>query len=278
MLLRKFCLPRNFLRISRVLRPDLVNKNFQQVRFESIKTKKYREAEFLAQFVPNYWPNKNETILDDGFKIQNNYSDKSPEEMVKIFERLSLHCHAMDSSISEVQYDPIVNAVIEKMPEMTDDEVVKVLADLTRFPQSSSPRAHNYSELWNKIDDECWTRSKYWKFATLLKVMNAYYRLGINKVSAFNKKALLKIAGKIEHVPPRMLVEFMFYQSIIRHKEVSMYLIERRVKEFINEFDIDELGIIGLAFFKREAKILDSELLDKFYERVRLKFISAIKN
>lgn len=270
MLLRKFCLPRNIFQFSRVIRPDLVNKTFQQCRFQSIKRPIIRESQFLAQFVPNYFPDKKELILDDGFKIESDYSGRSNEELVQIFERLSFHCDAMQSLISEEKYDPIVNAVLEKLPEMSDEEVVKILADLTRFPMCPTPRAHNYSELWNKIDDECWTRSKHWRFPFLLKIMNAYYRLGINRISSFNTKALLKMASKSHLLSPRMLVELMFYQSIIRHEDVPMYTIEAQVMKSLDEFNIDELGIIGLAFFKREAKILNTGLLTKFYWKVRL--------
>lgn len=268
MFLRKFCLPRNFSQFSRVFRPDLVNKTFQQCRFESVNRPIIRESQFLAQFVPNYFPEKKEVILDDGFIIESDYSGRSKEELVQIFERLSYHCSAMESSISEEKYDPIVNAVLAKLPEMSDDELLKILVDLTRFPLCKTPRAHNFSELWNKIDDECWDRSRRWRYPLLLKIMSAYYRLGLNRISSFNTKALLRMSAKCDQLSPQMLVELMFYQSIIRHEDVPMYTIEAQVSKSFNEFNIDELGIIGLAFFKREAKIVNVGLLIKFYWKV----------
>jgi hypothetical protein len=219
--------------------------------------------------VPNYFPEHKTVILDDGFKIESDYSGKSTEEMVQTFERLSYHCNAMQSLISEEKYDPIVNAVIQKLPDMNDEEIVKVFVDLTRFPLCITPRAHNYADLWNKIDDEFWERSKYWRFPLLLKIMSLYYRLGLNRISAFNTKCMLKMARKIEEMSPQMLVELMFYQSIIRHKDVPMYTIEKQVMNLFDQFNIDELGIIGLAFFKRESKILNPQLIDKLYEKVR---------
>lgn len=268
MLLRRVCLPRNFLKLSRYLRPDLGIKSVQQCRFESSQKPVVRESNFLSQFLPNYWPEPNEKYLNEEFcKIEDDYSKKSTEEVIKAFESLSYHCQTIQSYISEEKYNPLVNAVLEKLPDMTDEELIKILFDLTRFPRAS-PRSHNFSELWNKIDDECWIRSKNWRFPLLLKVMNAYFRLGINKISAFNTKAMLKMSAKLDKIPSKMLVEFMFYQSIIRHKEVPMYTIEARVNELFNEFTLDEIGIIGLAFFKREAKILNNSLLDRFYEKV----------
>lgn len=153
---------------------------------------------------------------------------------------------------------------------MTDDEVIKVLVDLTRFPALKSPKSRNYSELWNSIDQECWNRSRHWRYPLLLKIMNAYYRLGINRISQFNRKALLKMSGKIDQLEPQALVEMMFYQCIIRNQEVPMYTVEARLPELIRDLSVNEIGIIGLAFFKRESKIYNTLLLDMIYERVSM--------
>lgn len=150
-----------------------------------------------------------------------------------------------------------------------------MLVDLTRFPKLPSPKSRNYSELWNAIDHECWERSKYWRFPLLLKVMNAYYRLGINRISNFNRKALLKMSSKIDKLEPQALVEMMFYQCIIRSQEVPMYTIEARLVEIIRDLTLNEIGIIGLAFFKRESKIYNTKLLDMMYERVSIDILSS---
>lgn len=113
---RKVCLPRNFFQISRILRPDLVHKTLQQIRHDSTNSPIFKESQLLSQFVPNYWPEKNFVQLDDNFKIENDYSDRTTEEVLQAYERLSYHCNAMDSPITEEKYDPLIKAVIDKLP------------------------------------------------------------------------------------------------------------------------------------------------------------------
>lgn len=269
MLLKRVCLLRNFPNLKYAARPNLVFNYHLPCRWLATERKRVGETQFIAQFVPNYMPKGKDILLDDGFEIENDYSNRTTDEVVGVFEKLSHYCASMQSSISEEKYDPIVKAVIQKLPDMNDEELMKVLVDLTRFPHPSSPKERNFSELWNCIDDQLWLKLNYWKFPDILKAMNAYYRLGMNKISPFNSKAILKITRKVEDLPPSMLVEAMFYQSIIRHDDVQMYNVESRFYQIIDELDINEIGIMCIAFFKREAKILNEKLLSRIYQRVR---------
>lgn len=261
----------NFRQISRVLRHNLLTNRSQRCsQLSSVPLTKLRrsnESSFIAQFVPNYIHNEKFILDQNAFKIEENYSNKSKDELINIFEELTYHCAKMESNITEGKYLPIIEAVTQNFSEMTDDEVVKVLVDLTRCP-SLPARDAKFNYIWRKFDDECWERCKYWKWPQLLKVTNVFYKLGINRNSHFTHKALIKLSRKIELLPPRILVEMMFYQSIIRHKDVPMYNIETRFNEVLGDLSLDEIGIICLAFFKTESKILNSELINKIYERV----------
>ena len=76
------------------------------------------------------------------------------------------------------------------------------------------------------------------------------------------------MSRKVDVMEPRMLVEMMFYQSIIRQKDVPMYNIEARFAQILDELTIDEIGIVCLAFFKREAKLLDNVCINNIYMKV----------
>lgn len=270
MLLRKFKIS-SFSQISRLLTPNLILNTNQQCHWVSSTKELKNETQFIAQFVPNHIPKPKSFLKDDeNFSLENDYSNKSIDELIGEFEKLSDYCTAMDSSISEEKYDPLVNSIINKIPDMNDEEVMSVLTSLTKFPRANTPRDRNYRELWNAIDYAFWYKCKYWKAPELLKAMNAFYRLGINKISKFNNKAIIKLSRKVELMDPRMLVEMMFYQSIIRHKEVPMYNVENKLKKVFYKLNLDEIGIIGLAFFKRESKLLDSELIEMFYNKVKI--------
>lgn len=268
MLFRRVCLLRYFSYLKYVTRPHLATYHLSQCRWLATEGKRLGETKYIAQFVPNYMPNRRDWLLDDGFEVEADYSNRTTDEIVGVFEKLSHYCAAKESKISEEQYDPIVKAVIQKLPDMNDEELMKVLVDLTRFPPNATPRDRNFSDLWNSIDDQLWAKLKHWRFPEILKAMNAYYRLGINKISPFNNKGILKITRKVNDLPPSMLVEAMFYQTIIRHEEVPMYNVEKRFDQILDKLDLNEIGIMSIAFFKREAKILNIDLLSRIYQRV----------
>ncbi|KAL7029788.1 hypothetical protein ACKWTF_006367 [Chironomus riparius] len=226
-----------------------------------------RESQFISQFVPHYGQ-KDKFILNQNiFKLEDDYKEKTADQISNVFEELSYECEQTESSLTEGKYDKIIDAVIQKLPEMNDDQVVKVLVDLYRFPQLDY-KSSKYHELWNAIDSECWERSRHWRYQQLLKVMNAWYRIGITKNSKFNHKALMKLSRRLDELPPRVLVEMMFYQSIIRHKDVPMYYVESRLEKILDDLTIDELGIVCLAFFKTESKLINGALMNRIYRRV----------
>jgi hypothetical protein len=219
--------------------------------------------------VPNYYK-KEKFILDSSnFDIsETNFSSKTADEMVKIFEDFTHYCAKVNANISDERFDLIVMNVIEKLKDMRDVEIIKVLVDMQRIPVGNI-RDRNFLQLWNALDDECWTRSRNWHSIDMLKVLNAFFQLGIVKPSNYNHKALLKICRKIEELKPRIFVEMMFYQSQVRSKEVPMYNAEARFMKIFNEFNIDEIGIICLAYFKTETKLKDNLLISKIYKKVK---------
>ncbi|KAG5684956.1 hypothetical protein PVAND_014162 [Polypedilum vanderplanki] len=276
---RKVCLQNNFSKFSLLFRSNLLIEHNQKcVQASTIiptEKKKIRESVFLAQFVPNY-VKEERLILDQNiFKIEENYNDKTPSEIVDIFKELSYHGLKMEKRVMDPEFEPIIKAVIENIKKMTDEEIVQILVDLTRF-HGTPPGEPKYYEFWSQIDDNCWDRYRTWKWPMLLKVMNVFYKLGINRSSKYCHKALIKLSRKIDLLPPRILVEMMFYQSVIRHKDVPMFDVEVRLNQVIDDLTVDEIGIVCLSFFKTETKIRDQNILIKIYKRV-IEEISEIK-
>lgn len=275
-MLRKVCLYRNLSRFSSFLRSDLLSRQAQNAYCTSLEQKN-TERNFIAQFVPNYSPPNKTFIRGDLVKFENDYSGKEAGELVFIFENMSHYCDAMGESIADEKYTPIVKALIKNLPEMTDEEVKRVLINLTRFPPPKTVREANFEDLWSGIDEECWRRCSHWKMQELLRTMHSFYRLGLSRFSKFNHKAILKMTTKIMKLDAPLLVEIMFYQTIIRHKDVPMYNVEARFMELFDQLSLVEVSIICLAFFKREAKILNTDLLDKIYNKVSSLFSTFSK-
>lgn len=267
------CLSRNFNKILRFWGLNSSQKQLQQWRWVSsipeTKVVRGRESQFISQFVPHYAQKEKFILNQNIFKLEDDYKEKSADQISDVFEELSYECEQNGNSLTDGKYDKIIDSVIHKLPEMNDDQVVKILVDLYRFPLLDY-KSSKYHELWNAIDSQCWERSRHWRYQQLLKVMNAWYRIGITKNSKFNHKALMKLSRRLDELPPRVLVEMMFYQSIIRHKDVPMYYVESRLENVLDDLTIDELGIVSLAFFKTESKMINGALMNRIYRRVSL--------
>ena len=265
-----------FNQFSRVSRHNSSFKEIQTCRWMCTipkpKVIRGKEAMFIAQFVPQYIQKQKFLENQNIFTVEENYQQKTSDEICNVFEELSFYCEHANESLTDGKYDNIIDSLISKLPEMNDEQIVKILVDLYRFPLLDY-KSQKYTELWNSLDDQCWERSKYWRWAQLLKVMNAWYQIGITKNSKFNHKALMKLSRKLDEIPPRVLVEMMFYQSLIRHKDVPMYYVESRLEKILDDLTIDEIGIVCLAFFKTESKLINGALLNRIYQRVSFNFL-----
>lgn len=100
----------------------------------------------------------------------------------------------------------------------------------------------------------------------LLRVCNLWFNLRLSKVGQFTGKALGKICRRVDKLPSKALVETCFYLTQWR-KELPMISIESRFSQIFDELNIDEIGIVCLAFFKTESKLQRNELIDKLYDK-----------
>lgn len=272
---------KNLNQFSRVLRHNGCQKQLQRVRWmctiPETKVVRGKESQFIAQFVPHYVPKEKFIKEHRVFTVEEDYGSKTADEISDTFEELSYYCQSINGNLTDGKYDKIIDSLISKLPEMNDEQVVKILVDLYRFPVLDY-KSNKYTDLWKSIDDECWERSRHWKWLQLLKVMNAWYQIGITKNSKFNHKALMKLSRKLDELPPRVLVEMMFYQSIIRHKDVPMYYVESRLEKVLDDLTVNELGIVCLAFFKTESKLVNGAVLNRIYQKVRYYFTAFNSN
>lgn len=69
---------------------------------------------------------------------------------------------------------------------------------------------------------------------------------------------------------PKQLVQMMFYANTSRKfsPTISMFDIEQEICSYYNDFNIKELGIVALGFFKTQTPIRNQELVSKLYNSV----------
>jgi hypothetical protein len=224
------------------------------------------ETKFNYDFIRKHEPIKYfEEESANSFKLEESYDDKSCDEMVRAFEALSYHCEKTESLLSDDEYDKFVKVLIEKSNEFNDEQLIKVLSDLERFPNKNY-FTKNLSELWIRLDGICTRKTSDWNQTMLLKVCSLMLRLNLTKTGDFTRKALIKICRRCDRLSAKDLVEAMFYQTICR-KDINMLDVEGRFLTLFKEFNINEIGIICLAFFKTEKRMSTNLLIDKIYDK-----------
>lgn len=237
---------------------------------------KAEETDFISKFVRTY---KNSEISEckQTFKLQENYKEKSTEDLISDFEALSHYCIETETFISDDAYDGFVKALSQRVPKLNDDQLTEVLTHFARFPPTPSGFSKNFHELWLALDEKCVERTvKEWKHPMILKVCNLWYKLNLSKIGDFTGKGITKVFRRVDRLTPSALVEAMFYLTVCR-KKIPLSNVESRFLEVFDELSIDEIGIICLAFFKTESRIGTVDLIHKLYRKT-LKEIDNIQD
>ena len=95
--------------------------------------------------------------------------------------------------------------------------------------------------------------------------------LNLSKVGSFTGKAITKICRRVDRLSSKHFVETMFYLTICR-KDVQMIDVESKFFKIFKEFNINEIGVICLAYFKTETRMRTFELIDRIYEKLIREF------
>lgn len=263
-----------FLNLSRILTPKIRRISARQwIHIPATTCAKLypnTETNFTYKFVQKYEtiePSKEDVNKHVNFVLENSYSDKSAGEIVDAFEGLSYHCMRTGDCISNDIYDELVKEVIKRLDEVSDEQLLGVLQNLKRFPETENPQTKNFYLLWRNIDDVCYNRASSWKDPMLLRVCNIWFQLYLSRLGTFTRKAVVKVTRKIERLDAKTFVEVMFYLSLTRTPAVDMVLAEKHFMTVLHQLSLNEIGVVCITYFKTQTKLKSGELLEALYRR-----------
>lgn len=261
----------NLTRLSRVLTPILRLKQTEKFLHTTNRclVKKYQNVEndFAYNFLKKHAivEEKSDSSLSE-FKLEENFANKTSIELIECFENLSHHCSITESCISNDKFDSFVKELIKIIPQLNDEEIIRVLSDLSRFPPTPNAHSKNFYNLWSELDVVCNERIKLWKFSELLRVAQLWYTLGLCRTGEYTWNAIRKISRRFHKLTGKQLVETMFYLNLCR-KSLQMFDIEAKFLEVLDELNINEIGIVSIAFFKTESKIRNFKLIESLFHK-----------
>ncbi|KAM3968289.1 FAST kinase domain-containing protein 5, mitochondrial [Aphomia sociella] len=211
---------------------------------------------------------ENVPISEEHFRIliQENWSNKTPNELFDCFPLLGVYCSQNGLCISNKMFDSFIDHLTDNIKLATDKQLEILFYSLCKWPETESIRTRNYIEVWAALDEECMNRMRQWNLDQLLSFIALFYMLNVTRVSDFSLKSLRKLATKSKQLTTSQLVQTMFFIGVVRKPPFDMHFLEVHFDNMFSECSVDDLAIISMGFFKSKTPLRSMELVSKIID------------
>lgn len=200
--------------------------------------------------------------------LEENWTDKKPEEVIAAFEKLSDYAYCNKYKIDSNQLDAFIDALADNMDEFNDDQLDSVCRNLMKWPQTESVAVRNYIEVWGSLDDVIMKKLTNWDIEKVLMFADNLYNLHLVRRSDFMWKALNKAIGKVMKLSPQQLVQSMFYVATYRRSMKNIFDFEIQFGRLFDNLSLDEIGVISMGFFKSKTPLRNVEIISRMIDKV----------
>lgn len=199
-----------------------------------------------------------------------NFHDFTNQKIIAYFSDLAFYAKKEQICISESQFDNIVDAIAARRLSFNHEQQVNILSALSVFPKTSSKTSRNYFDVWQAIEESAIKQMHAWTIENNLLLADCFYILNLGKISKFTQKILRRIGKHANNLNKHELLHFLFLLNVIRKPIENMIDIERNLlsKGTIEMFNIDEIGVIAMGFFKTETAIKSPKLLKYIFNKL----------
>ncbi|XP_014615468.1 PREDICTED: uncharacterized protein LOC106793218 [Polistes canadensis] len=164
------------------------------------------------------------------------------------------------------KYKLILNALNENVNNLTFDLLEEILINLLPFTKHLR-KTKEFNNLMTSLDNYCVKEYTKWPIDKMFLIADAFYCLYyIN--SNFIWKLLRKMNTKLNKLTTKNIIQLMFLVNIKRNSPLNMYEVESILEKHLDDFTINELGLVAMGFFKSKSKIRDSMLLKTITNRL----------
>ncbi|XP_022161768.1 FAST kinase domain-containing protein 5, mitochondrial isoform X2 [Myzus persicae] len=210
--------------------------------------------------------------------ISQDFSVRTADEVCNDFTAISSYAMGKNYRLTDAEYDGVRDRLVTTLSQMTDLQLLSVFS-LIPLWDTKDAKDPAYHRLWSEFDRQCIDRHRRWTLNKLLLFMDHWYLMRLSRLSNFVWIGVRKLARKPSRLTPKQLVQMMFYANTSRKflPTLPMYDIEQEICSYYNDFNIKELGIVSLGFFKTQTPIRNRELVKNLYNSV-IKEISNINS
>ncbi|KAG4073306.1 hypothetical protein HA402_002651 [Bradysia odoriphaga] len=211
--------------------------------------------------------NDKNDVASVAIDFDQNWRDLTTSGVVECLETIKNYCKQNGTTISDEKFDEFVNVCTDRCFDFTDSQLIQSLQILNRYPLTESSKSRNFVELCRAFDDACVERIDSWDNNTILYVCDHWHMLQLGRLNKFSLRGCLKVRKNLRKLPPHQLVQLMFYLSIKRVKKLDMFEIETNLEKSLDEFSLDEIAVLCIAFFKTQTEFRHPELIEKIFKR-----------
>ncbi|NP_001135930.1 FAST kinase domains 5-like [Nasonia vitripennis] len=204
--------------------------------------------------------------------LQKQWISMSIPEILENFECLSINARKNEESINHPKYHGILEVLKNKLPDFIDQQIHHFFRCLELWKYDGTEEV--YKSLLTTLDNECLKRMPGWSTEEILLTNDHFYKLRMARYLEFTWHSLRKLGSKPRKMTPTHLVQYAFFMKMNRRLPIRPYEIEYRVEQHFDNFTIEELAIIALAFSKYEAPIRSNQLMVKIIKTL----VSEIDN
>lgn len=183
------------------------------------------------------------------------------DELVQTFLNISRVLFVYNSEVDGRKFSVLFNHLIERLPFMTDNQLIIVFTGLSFWSPSYANCSKQYDMLWKALDHCCFERYRKWDTSTILLFADHWYAMRKVKLSTFFNKVIFYMAADLNNLTPTQFVQFMFYANLNREFPAKRNHIINKVAQCTKYVSVEELGIIAMGLFKTRTFIQEISVL-----------------
>lgn len=209
---------------------------------------------------------------------ENTVNTLSPSELLDLLKSICYHAKVNNELLSD-KHARLLSLLDYHIANLTNDELwllMRILA-MSALPIQKTKKHSALVKLEKHLNEESQKRMrKDWSINEVLMTCDLFYQMRLPRDS-FVSGALKKLGTKPQKLTAENFVHYMYLLNIGRKPAINMYELEYHLESIIKTYTIEELGIIGLGFFKTNTRIRNPALLNHII-KLAIENIDTIDN
>lgn len=196
------------------------------------------------------------------------HSRLSNDQLVDDFTKTAHWCKNMKADFTAPKFEPLVDEITERRNKFEFPLILKLLDALSIVPEAASPIAPNHYDIWLAIDEYSMEQIRAWTSEQKLLVADHFHRMHLGRLSKFNRKVVKRVGYNTSNFKKDIMLHLLFLMNIVRKPLDDMIDIERNLlrNHTYLTYDINQLGVLSMAFFKTKSQIKSKELIDHLFK------------